>query len=108
MDLRRDHLLRHLTAQTARQLSPQDLAATMVLLHLQARHGVHWLSGPRDRKVCAGHGEVLKTLSALDIEVSPRRREQLARLHTLTDLWRTHFFRGDTQSITFPNGIPRP
>ena len=94
MDLRRDHLLRQLATQTARPLSAQDLAATMVLLHLQARHGVHWLSGPRDRTAGGGQGEILQTLASLEIEVSPRRREQLASLHSFVDLWRSHFFRG--------------
>ena len=79
-------------------VTPADVSARYLLLHLHHRHPKQWLSSPRLAvRPPAGHGNLLRHLADLGVACSVKQSERLRGLDSVTELFQHYYFRGVVQ-----------
>jgi len=82
-------------------LTPAEVCARYVLLHLHRRHPKQWLSSPRVPTDFSGRGEsekgshyLLAALYSMNIVCSRRQLERLENYASILELFQSYYFRG--------------
>ena len=79
-------------------VTPADVSARYLLLHLHHRYPKQWLSSPRLAvRPPAGRGNLLRHLADLGVACSVKQSERLRGLDSVTELFQHYYFRGVVQ-----------
>ena len=79
-------------------VTPADVSARYLLLHLHHRHPKQWLSSPRLAvRPPAGRGNLLRLLADLGVACSVKQSERLRGLDSVIELFQHYYFRGVVQ-----------